>query len=513
MVNPYYSPALLLIALLIVTTGCTHFKQADISVSAGNNAKSAVAVKTTPAMLKQTLPANWTATPVNQLTPGEVVSGNWWTGFGDVHLNRLVARAAGHNYQIAQSKAQSAQARAQAIIAGAGRLPTVSAGLNTSRTRQEAGAAGFLTNQSHQLSLLNVAWEADLWGRLRAQSAAANASYLASNDALRAVRQAVAAQTAKAYFAVVESRQQRALSQRTLQVIAETARQVGNRADVGIASPADKYLSIANRDSAKAGLAAYQEAVNRATRQLQLLTGSYPDGQVVTANALVNTPALPKAGLPAGLLARRPDVLAAERKLRASGFNLSAAERSLLPTISLSSGLGTASTGLRNLLNGNFGFWNLAGTLLQPIFQGGRLQANVRLNEARQQEAAHAYAQTALTALSEVETALSVRADISRRQAALCSAANAAKAAERIAFNRYREGIEPFLTVLESQQRTLNAASACITARRAGLENYIDLQLALGGGFEAQTRPLPTMRERAQERVSVLKQQLKNLTR
>ncbi|MCB1619700.1 MAG: efflux transporter outer membrane subunit [Thiothrix sp.] len=451
----------------------------------------------------ENLPARWTAVPESRLTQGDVVKGNWWTAFNDANLNRAISQAVGNNYQIAQSRAQLAQAKAQALIASASRLPAVGAGLQADRTRQGGGDNGFSTNESYGLNLLNVSWEVDLWNRLKAQSAAANASYLASNEALRAVRQAVAAQTAKAYLAVVESRQQLGLSQRTLQVMTETARQVGNRADVGIGSPGDKYLSQSNRDSAKAGLAGHQEALDRASRQLQLLMSAYPDAKVTTADTLPRLPALPGIGIPASLLARRPDVLAAERQLQAAGFNMLAARRALLPGISLTTGLGTASTELKNLLDGDFSFWRLGGSLLQPVFQGGTLRANVLLNEARQQEAANAYAQVALTAFSEVESALAARSTINNRQSALCSAANAAKSAEQISFNRYRQGIEPYLTVLESQRRTLDAASACISAQRAALDNYVALQLALGGGFEALAASAPLPQAAGQERLPV----------
>lgn len=460
---------------LLLISGCSNFSASETSANQ--------AEKTKDRILAEKTPKQWTGTAGNLLTQGEVVNGNWWTNLKDPQLNRIINQAVGSNYQVWQAKARVAQAQAQAVIAGADRLPSVSAGTSPSATRRGAGAAGFSTTESYGLDL-NISWEVDLWNRLQAQSAAARENYLASHEALRAVRQSVAAQTAKAYFTVVEARQQVNLSQKTLAVFKETARQVGNRADVGIAAPTDKFLSISNRESAAAGLAGNQEVLARSSRQLQRLTTDYPDGKVQTAGSLVNLPALPPAGVPAGLLARRPDVLAAEKRLRAAGFSVVSAQKTLLPAISLSTRLGTASNELNNILDGDFSYWSLAGNLLQPIFQGGKLRANVRLNEARQQEAANAYAQTVLTAFAEVESALAARAIINRRQAALCSAANASKSAERVSFNRYRQGVEPYLTVLESQQRTLNAASACIAARRAALENYIDLQLALGGGFD-----------------------------
>ncbi len=415
----------------------------------------------------------------------------WWQAFNDPKLNATVTEAVGENPQVFQAQARAAQARAQAVIAGAERLPAIGAGFNAGAQRQNVPPLGFQTIENYGLNL-SVSWELDIWGRVAAQSAAAREGYLASVEGLRAVRQSIAANTAKVYFAVVEARQQADISGQVLDILSETARQVGNRSDAGIGAPSDKFLAIANRDSAAAQLAGNRETVKRTTRQLELLLRDYPSGTVDTASVLVAVPQLPAAGLPAGLLARRPDVLAAERSLRASGFQIASAERSLLPAISLSGGIGSASAELGDLLKGDFSFWQLAGNLLQPVFQGGRLRANVRLKEAQQQEAAEAYVETVLLALSEVETALDAHGDILQRIASLCSASDAAQSAERIAFNRYRQGVEPFLTVLESQSRSLSARASCITAQRAGLDNYIDLNLALGGGFEEGAAPLPT---------------------
>lgn len=447
---------------------------------------TAPSIKTAPAV--DALPTGYSTSTGAFI---DVPQSPWWQVFRDPKLNAAVTEAVGENPQVFQAQARAAQARAQAVIAGAERLPAIGAGFDAAARRQNTPPLGFQTNESYGLNLA-VNWEIDLWGRIAAQQEAAREGYLASVEGLRAVRQSIAANTAKVYFAVVEARQQSDVSQQVLDILTETARQVGNRSDVGVGAPSDKFLAIANRDSAIAQLAGNEETVKRTTRQLELLLRDYPSGTVDTARTLAAVPPLPGAGLPAGLLARRPDVLAAERQLRASGFQVASAERSLLPAISLSGGIGSASAELGDLLDGDFSFWQLAGNLLQPVFQGGRLRANVRLNEAAQQEAAEAYVEVVLQALSEVETALDAHGEILKRITALCSAAEAAKSAERISFNRYRQGVEPFLTVLESQSRSLNVRASCITAQRAGLDNYIDLSLALGGGFETTAAALPT---------------------
>lgn len=431
--------------------------------------------------------------------PYSTSSNNWWTTLGDPRLNEIVTEAVGENPEVWQAIARTAQSRAQAVIAGADQLPSIGAGVNGQARRQANGSFKPSTTENYGVGL-NIDWEIDLWGRLAAQSAAAREDYLASVDGLRAVRQSIAAQTAKSYFAVIEARQKASFSKQALDIQTETARQVSNRVDAGIGAPSDKFLAIANRESSTATLAGNEQAVEGATRQLELLLRDYPRGAVKTASQLAPVPPLPDTGIPASLLERRPDILAAERQLRASGFRFVSAKRSLLPAISLSGGVGTASNEVRDILNGDFSFWTLAGNLLQPIFQGGRLRANIALTEAVQREAAEAYVASVLQAFTEVESALATREKIARRIAALCRAADAAKSAERVSFNRYRQGVEPFLTVLESQQRALDTAIACISARRAGLDNYIDLHLALGGGFDEVAPALPTTLTLIEER-------------
>ncbi|MGB3166708.1 MAG: TolC family protein, partial [Alteraurantiacibacter sp.] len=209
----------------------------------------------------------------------------------------------------------------------------------------------------------------------------------------------------------------------------------------------------------------------------------YPAGALSTATTLPEIPTPPPVGLPVDLLTRRPDVAAAEYNLRAAGYRTAAAQRSLLPSLNLTGSAGTASDELGNLLDGDFFVWSIAGALLQPIFQGGRLRAQVRLAEGQRDEATEAYVDTLLTALSEVETALAVDDELATRETALATAADASQRSVDISFNRYRAGIDPFLTVLQSQQGALDARSALIATRRARLENRIALHLALGGGF------------------------------
>lgn len=423
------------------------------------------------------LPATWTTE-----SAASEVEPEWWLRFQDERLNALINEAQRLNTGIGQAEAREQQARAQAEIAGADRLPQLSGAFDASRQKQPLPGGDSAITENYGASL-NISWEIDLWGRLGAQSEAAREEYLASADTLRSVRQSIAGQTAKAYFAVIEAREQMAFSEETVSALAETARQVGNRADVGAISPADKQLAITNLETARGGLQQRLDSEQRSSRQLETILRDYPAGEIHAPEALPPIPAAPPAGLPAELLLRRPDISAAERNLRATGLRTEAARKAFLPAITLTGSSGRQSSELDNLLNGGFSVWSIAGQIVQPIFQGGRLSASLDLAEARQREAAEAYAEIVLQALREVENALAADRYLADRETSLRAAAEAAGNAQRIAFNRYAQGLTPFITVLESQQRALDTRSAWIAARRARLDNRVDLHLGLGGGF------------------------------
>lgn len=419
------------------------------------------------------------------------VEQDWWLAFNDPRLTALINEALLDNPRLQQSDALKAQSQAQAKIAGADKIPSLSAALNSSRQQQPmVGGSGntssnrSIINEVHSASL-NVSWEIDLWGRLDSLSSAAQADFLAAKQNFRAVQQSIAAQTAKAYFAVIEAQEQVTLSKQTVKIFTETARQITNRTDAGVVAPTDKLLAITNLETARAGLLQRENALQQYIRQLKILLGDYPSNIIETPKKLPSVPAFPSSGVPANLLSRRPDLLSAELNMRAAGLRLSASHDSLLPSITLTGSAGLQSNTLSDFLDGNFSVWSIAGQLVQPIFQGGRLRANIDFTEAQQQAAALAYTESVLNSFFEVENALASNTFLMNREAALLKASKAAVEAERIALNRYEQGVTLFLTVLESQQRALDTRSAFITARLARLNNRIDLHLALGGSFEA----------------------------
>jgi NodT family efflux transporter outer membrane factor (OMF) lipoprotein len=195
------------------------------------------------------------------------------------------------------------------------------------------------------------------------------------------------------------------------------------------------------------------------------------------------------AGVPSELVARRPDLAAAEARLAAAGFEVAAARAALYPQVRLTGSAGRSSEELEDLLDNDFTVWSIAGNLLQPIFQGGRLRAGVDLARATFEEATALYAGQVLRAFREVETSLGADAFLAGQVAALEEAAGEAREAQELAEERYRSGLQDFLSVLEAQRRLYDAESRLLEVRRARIDARIDLILALGGGFSTAAPP------------------------
>ena len=331
---------------------------------------------------------------------------------------------------------------------------------------------------------LDVTWEADLWGRLSARAKAGLADFQASSADLQAARLSLAGQTVKTWFAIAEAQQQLALADGTVESWRSSAEQVHDRFEEGIRSSLDLRLALANLAGAEALLGERKRQLDRAVRQLEVLLGDYPDKSIHVPTELAVTPPPIPVGLPAEIISRRPDLVAAERRLASADNRALAARRDLYPRLSLTAVGGTASRALQDLVDGDFSVWSLVGSIVQPLFQGGRLRAGVSQAEGVKEEFLASYASSAIRAFAEVETALAAESLLAEQEAALARAAEQSREARLLAEDRYGSGLENFVTVLESQRRSLQADGELIAARRSRLENRVDLHLALGGGFD-----------------------------
>ena len=444
--------------------------------------------------LAVTVPERWTASE----TPAGAIDPEWWTDFDDRGLDAAVGTALERNYDLRAAAARLEAAAADAKIAGANLQPSVQLSFSGSRRKQNfigfpiSGREGFvLSTISTNLGVsLDVSWEADLWGHLRAGSRAALADLQSAAADLRGAQLSIAGQTTKAYFAAAEASQQVALAAATVASFRTASDQVRDRFEQGLRPSLDVRLSLSNLAGAEALLQQRHQQLDATTRQLEVLLGTYAGKTLEIPTTFPGTPAPVPSGLPADLVARRPDLVSSERRLAAETQRVSLARGDLYPRLNLTGSTGTSSNLLRSLIDGDFSVWSLGSSVLQPIFEGGRLRAQVDGAEARTNEALASYAGAVLQAYAEVESALAAEALLAERVSHLVTATEQSRAAERLAEDRYRSGLEAYITVLESQRLALEAEGALIVARRLRLENRVDLYLALGGGFDQLEAPV-----------------------
>ncbi len=427
------------------------------------------------------VPPYWS---VSAAAPQPVQS--WLRDFGDSRLNALVAEAISGNFDLQGAAARVETARARAKIAGAGRLPQLDLGLSAARAKRSTVNAVRLPNNPSSSYALDaeLQWEIDVWGRLGHAARAAVADAEASEADYRAARLSLAANVARRWFDAAEAEQQVQLAERTAESFQDSLAIVEEQFRRGIGDALDVRLARANYASAVSNLDARLRVRDTSLRALETLLGRYPLGGLQPGEALPAIDRPVPAGLPSQLLTRRPDLIAAERRLAASGERLSDARKNRLPRFFLTASGGTVSDSLHDLLDWDFLVWSLLGNVTQPLFQGGRLNAEQALARAEDRDAWTRYAQSVLNAFQEVETALAAEALLAAEDAALVVAAAESREAADLALDRYREGLTGIITLLESQRRAFTAESTQLSVRNQRLQNRINLHLALGGDFE-----------------------------
>lgn len=439
-------------------------------------------------------PPAWGAMGVDHSEPAQ----QWWLAFDDSLAASLVQEALRNNPSVQIAAATVDAARAQARIAGAGTLPAMQAGAAGSKAKRSnigfptpagaGSAAASSTTSTAWSGDLTVNWEVDVWGRLRASHSAALADVQVAEADWRGAQLSLAAQTLRTYFACVEARRQVDLAQSTRGSYAISNQQVQLRYERGLRPTLDVLLSQASLSAAEANLQQRLLQLDSATRQLEILVGRYPAGALEPSTDLPAMQPVVPAGLPARLIARRPDLVAAERQLAASDARVQAARRALYPRISLTASGGRSSSELSDLVDGDFSVWNLIGNVTQPIFQGGRLRAGVDLAETGSERALLAYVQTALRAFGEVESGLAAEDLLRAQEGALTAASSESADARKLAEQRYLGGLTDLLTLFTSQRNAFEAESRLITVQRQRLDARVNLHLALGGTITGDTQ-------------------------
>ncbi len=407
------------------------------------------------------------------------VEAGWLAKLEDPLLDALVREALANNRNLQSAAANVQRSWALAGQAGAALSPSVSLSSGASRggNIEDSGADSYsLTGQA--------SWELDLWGRIRAGNQAAVLSAEAAEADYVYSQYSLAAAVARAYFLSIEAGRQAETVQNTLNALNETDRIVGVQFEFGLATSQDVALSRSDLARTKASLVAAQGSQRDALRALEVLLGRYPAADVEVRPDLPPVPAAPPPGLPSDLLERRPDIIAAERRVAASFNSLDQAKAARMPSISLTGSVGGSSGDLTNLINPTNIAWQAATSLVAPLLDGGLRESQIEQASAEQKQAIAGYGDAVLNAFQEVEGSLDQTVVLRERAVSLEEAAKEANNALRIANLRYEEGETDLLDVLTIQQRVLSNEGDVVSIERAQLDEWIALNLALGGSWE-----------------------------
>lgn len=340
------------------------------------------------------------------------------------------------------------------------------------------GAQGFL------LGIATAAWEPDVWGRIRRTNEAARADYLATEEARRGVTLTVASDVSQAYFELLGLRLQLEIAGETMQSYTATLKLFTNRLQGGLGNALQTSRAATDVAVAAASIPDLERLVALKENQISILIGKNP-GPIETKMKLLEetVPLEVPAGLPSGLLERRPDVLSAEQRLRAANARIGVARAAYFPQIGLTTFFGKLSTPLADLSSGNTNAWRLVATVGGPIFAGGAIKAQNRQARAAWQEARAEYKQTALNAFRDVSDALISREKYDVARIERTRAVESGQEAVRLALMRYTEGLSSYNEVLEAQQRLFPVQLALAETEINRRVVIVQLYKALGGGW------------------------------
>jgi NodT family efflux transporter outer membrane factor (OMF) lipoprotein len=405
----------------------------------------------------------------------------WWRGFNAPELDRLMAEASAGAFDLAAAAARVRQADAQARIAGAPLLPSVTGGADAAR-RQNGG--GNRRTTSYDLSL-SASYEVDFWGLNRNNAEAARLSAQASRFDAATVMLTTQASVANTYFDILTTREQLRVQEENLEAARRILSIIRSQVAAGVATGLDLAQQETVVAQQEAQLPSLRQSIAQSTNALAVLVGRPPQEVQVLPGGLqrLRVPA-PAPGLPGELLARRPDVWSAEAQLAAANADVAAARAALLPNITLSAQGGFTSLVAGTLLRPEAQFWSLATSLTQTIFDNGALRGRVQLSQAQAEELVVEYRRAIVTALSDTEDALVALRETTEQEALRQEAASRAQRAADIAEAQLRAGTINLITLLNTQQTLYSARIQLVQARLSRLQAAVGLFRALGGGWQ-----------------------------
>jgi len=411
----------------------------------------------------------------------------WWEVFQDKQLQDLVHTALQQNYDVRIAATRILQAQAELGITRADQLPTISAGAQAVNERNPRSKLyPQYETSSNQLDL-SLAWELDFWGKYRRATESARANLLATEWARKEVINTLVSDVAAAYFQLRELDLELEISRRTLVSRQDSLQITKMLANGGATSMLDVRQAEQLVFTAAETIPDLERQIEQQENFISTLLGNNP-GPIARGTKLTEQPHPPQipAGLPSSLLERRPDIREAEAQLVAANAQIGVAKADYFPQINLTATGGYQSSALTSLFTGPAGLWSFGGSLAQPIFAGGRIRSNVRLTEARQQEAALVYQQTIQQAFRGVSDALvgySKDREFREQQEQLTFSA---QDAARLSETRYRGGATSYLEVLTNETNYFDAELGLAQAQLNELVALVRIYRNLGGGWQEQ---------------------------
>jgi outer membrane protein, multidrug efflux system len=434
--------------------------------------------------------ATWHTAAEGVTVAGSADLSTWWQQFGDPTLSDLVDRALRGSPDLRTAQARLRQARAERNATHAGLLPSVTAsGLASNERGSNSAASDLASNQRGSNSAFSVgfdaSWEPDVFGGTRRGIDAANADVRATAEDLLATQVSLVAEVAASYTELRTLQTRLEIARRNETSQAETLQLTGFRAQAGLVSTVDVEQARTNLEQTRAQLPSLESSTTQAMHRLATLAGLEPAALVGELSQVAPLPAIPAqiaVGIPADTLRQRPDVRAAEQRVVAESARLAQANTTRYPQFSLSGSVGIEV--ITSALTG--GTWlvaSAAASVLQTIFDGGRIRQQIAIQNAVQERAVVSYEATVLTALEDVENALVAFEKSRQRLTSLTAAADAANNAALLARNQYAAGLADFQTVLDTERSVLSVQDSVAATEGERVTAFVQLYKALGGGW------------------------------
>lgn len=435
------------------------------------------------------VPAQWSRGGDSAPTPD---LSHWWQMLNDPLLASLIEAALQNSPDLHSAQAKLREARARRDLAGGNRFPTVTGSVSGSRSRSGSANAGYATNHLYQAGF-DASWEPDVFGGQRRALEAAEADLGASQAGLHDTQVSLAAEVALNYVELRFAQTRLQIARDNLATQSETLQITDWRAQAGLATALDMEQARTNRDQTQSTIPPLDTILTQAEHRLAILLGEPPGAlheQLSVPLALPQLPDSVAVGIPADTLRQRPDVQAAERRLAAETARIGVTKAERYPSFNLSGSFGWKALTLGALGGSGTVVSSLLGSVTQTLFDGGRINSRIEVQNAVQQQALAVYEKSVLTALEDVENALVAYANNRERQATLRKAAQSSRNAAQLARQLYEVGNTDFQKVLDTERSRLSVEDSLAGAEAAGLTALISLYKALGGGWQEVTETI-----------------------